>query len=214
MPMTRTTTVCLAIVLAACSGESDPADAGVDSSVSVSDSGGDADALGDDAGPTGVDMDGDGLSADRDCDDMNAALGDSAERTCSGACGDGLERCSAGVWGMCDAPADCVCSTPGMMRLVGCERCGTQSQRCSDAGVWEAASVCTDQQECEVADVEERRSSRCGTEQRVCGAMCAWGEWTLITAEGECAPGEAGLCPGSTSRLRVCDEMCRWGDCL
>ena len=159
------------------------------------------------------DADGDGVPAVLDCDDGDPAVGERAERACTGACGMGTERCTRGLWDPCDAPVDCACDTPGEMRLVACARCGMQSERCSDARRWESASMCFDQGECEPAAVEERMTLRCGTEQRLCGATCGWGGWANTVPDGECEPGSWQPCP--ERGWRNCDETCHWGtDCL
>lgn len=203
----RSIHIVAASLLLACGGEmpvpgddAGRSDSGAASRDAGTDAGGDADG------------DGDGVPARVDCDDADPAVGASAERACSTECGGGMERCTDGVWTACDAPTDCACSTPGMMRLVGCERCGMQSQRCSDSMVWEAVSECLGQGECEVAAVETRMTPRCGTEQRLCGSTCAWGAWSSVVADGECEPGTSDFCSPDDLNRRRCDESCRWND--
>ena len=157
-----------------------------------------------------ADGDGDGVVAALDCDDANASVGETAERACSSACSAGVERCTRGVWAACDAPTDCACSTPGMMRLASCARCGMRSERCGDAGLWEAVSDCLDQGECEVAAVEERMTTMCGTEQRLCGSSCAWGDWSSSVPDGECVPLDFAPCPDDELRSLRCDATCHW----
>ena len=203
----------LAVVLAACGGPEAVGDSGIDPSIDARvDPAGDA-AIPDAALDSGVDDgDSDGVPSAMDCDDTDATVGASAERACTSACGGGMERCTTAVWAPCDAPTDCACATPGMMRLAPCARCGMQSERCNAEGRWEPASGCHDQGECEVAAVETRMTDRCGMEQRLCQATCTWGGWSASEPDGECRPGDREPCPPEI-RFRGCQEDCRWGEC-
>jgi hypothetical protein len=129
--------------------------------------------------PVGGDSDGDGLDVTVDCDDGDPMVGGSSERVCTSECAVGIERCTDGVWGDCDAPGDCTCG-PGEVRDLSCERCGTQRQRCLD-GTWIDEGACMDQGECATGtvsnDIEVHGFGRCdacvvGTV--TCSAECVW----------------------------------------
>jgi hypothetical protein len=166
--------------------------------------------------PGEVDVDGDGVIARLDCDDLDVATGSSAERACSGACGDGVERCEGGVWGACSAPTSCDCETGAMPRMVPCPRCGTQRQICV-GNRWTNDGACMSGS-CAPGEVEMGAAcGNCGVQARVCGADCTWGPW-MCAEEGECARGAVeteteacGLCgTGTRTRMRTCGSDCRW----
>jgi hypothetical protein len=164
---------------------------------------------------TGTDADGDGVLAERDCDDTSATVGAIAERACSSACGPGVERCTEGTWAACTAPTECDCT--GGTRTVSCERCGMQLQRCSD-GTWVDDGPC-DSGACSPGAVEMAGAcGLCGTQRRTCGMDCAWSAWEC-GGGGECTMGETGsetqMCgecgEGTQTRTRTCGADCRWG---
>lgn len=161
-----------------------------------------------DVGPADQDMD--GVPAARDCDDTDTAVGASSSRACSSACGAGTETCADGVWGVCSAPTDCVCTTEGEMRVGTCGMCGMQSQRCT-GGVWTGASSCLGEGVCVPASVESRDTMFCGTEERLCGIDCNWGEWLQATPDGECIPTYSRTCPDNPTLQQSCQEDCMWG---
>lgn len=184
-----------------------PEDAGVtDAFVPPEPDAGPADAGPPDAGPP--DDDGDGIARGADCDDADPLVGESAERPCDNACGAGVETCAAGVWAACDAPTDCLCETPGMTRVAACGNCGTRSERCTDAGVWEAQSTCIDEGECAPAAVETMEDDWCAEHQRICNESCEWSEWSQVSPRGEC-PRNYVYCPVPRAPDNfVCDDMC------
>ncbi|MDQ3034685.1 MAG: hypothetical protein M3Y87_19905, partial [Myxococcota bacterium] len=105
-----------------------------------------------DGGPPAPDDDRDGFRADVDCDDDDPSIGSSGERSCPGACGDGLERCTDGTWAACDAPTECSCTGTGTRELA-CEMCGLQTQQCV-GGEWAPVGACTRQGACAPGAVE------------------------------------------------------------
>jgi hypothetical protein len=166
----------------------------------------------------GTDGDGDGIVASRDCDDADAAIGGTAEELCTEACGEGLRRCTDGVWAECDAPLTCQCTPGSAPREMPCGMCGTQTQECVD-GMWTTDAACIGQGECNAGAVEDLGScGNCGTSERRCAADCSWGE-PLCVGLGECAAGATetgmqgcGTCGGGTqSRTRTCSAACSWG---
>jgi hypothetical protein len=199
----------LAAVALGCSGGPGEPDAGEAPDASQPADGGQPDPDVD-GGATPDDADDDGVPTASDCDDADPGVGESAERECSTECGDGTERCAMGVWGDCDAPTECLCDTPGTMRITPCGRCGMQSERCSDDGRWESVSECLNQGECDVAEVETRMTDLCGTEQRLCDSSCMWGEWSEVVPDGECEPGDLAACSSDSGLFLHCDETCHW----
>lgn len=178
--------------------------------------------------PGVLDLDGDGVPAERDCDDMDAGITSSAERECSNACGVGMERCTDGVWTACDAPASCECPAGSAPRTVPCAQCGMQQQSCVD-GTWTNTGACTGMGACSPGAVDTRTVScgACGegtrTESRTCSSSCTWGSYSptgSCSTAATCAPGETDSetqsCPGSCGmtqqRTRSCNSSsCTWG---
>jgi len=172
---------------------------------------------GTDSGPSGVDVDMDGVLADVDCDDGDPTVGATAERSCSSACGPGVEQCFDGTWMSCTAPTDCDCTDGEGPRTVPCERCGMQRQICVD-GTWVNDGECSSG-ECSPGTMETGGTcGACGTERRTCQTDCTWGTFTC-SGEGECTAGETdsetGSCgecgEGTRSRTRTCQSSCTWG---
>lgn len=173
------------------------------------------------------DADGDGVPADRDCDDDDPTVGSTAQRACLSDCGSGLERCEEGVWGQCDAPTDCDCENPGDQRTVSCPMCGTQTQLCVD-GRWVNEGECIGVGECAAGDTEmvEEPCGLCGEgkqlRSRTCDSSCQWGEWSDVGectgATAVCLPGtedvETRICcrDGVKTRTRICTDACTFGD--
>lgn len=161
------------------------------------------------------DGDGDGVPTSVDCDDADPAVGSTATRSCSSACGVGLERCTDGAWGACDAPTECACDTPGAMRSVPCGRCGIASQRCQDDHTWSMPSTCFGEAECFDGEIE-RSVVRCGESARICDATCHWRPWMEITPPGECEAGATMWtlegCPESQTRELTCSATCAWAE--
>jgi hypothetical protein len=160
-----------------------------------------------------VDLDVDGVPAGSDCDDTDPAIGATATRPCSNSCGDGTEECTGGAWGVCSAPTDCMCSTPGAMRVASCGWCGMRSERCGAAGLWEPVGACIGEGECEAASIETRSTTRCGMEQRLCTTSCTWTGWETTVPDGECQAGmyEDRVCPGTPfAKPYLCGPDCRW----
>src|SRR5690606_39162725 len=98
-----------------------------------------------------ADEDGDGVPATVDCDDGDPTLGMSGTRPCAApgcAAENGVQTCTMGRWGACDAPS-CECSVDeeGTTREVACGNCGTQLQRCT-GGAWVNDGACTGSGEC------------------------------------------------------------------
>jgi len=136
------------------------------------------------------DDDGDRVPNDRDCDPSDPSVGATAERTCEGDCGSGLERCSEGAWTECDAPTGAACEcTPGDTRELPCERCGTQAQGCSASGVWTDDGSCVGAGPCAPGDLEMDTVPECagsGRRTRSCTESCTWDDY-------ECDEGPAQL---------------------
>lgn len=169
------------------------------------DSGSRSEDAGTDASP---DYDRDGVPDAVDCEPMNAVFGSTSERSCSTLCGDGMETCTDGVWGACDAPTECLCSTEGATRIHPCGMCGEQGEACR-GGVWTATSVCTGEGECSAGDVEDRSMpDYCRLEQRLCGSECTWGSWVVVMT-GECRRGERRCTWGPPPRNYRCTDECR-----
>jgi hypothetical protein len=167
--------------------------------------------------PPGVDTDGDGIDVGVDCDDFDAAVGRAAERTCSGECGSGVERCTDGVWAACDAPTSCDCEAGAPPRMVSCAMCGQQRQICV-GGRWLDDGACM-AGSCAPGTIEMGAAcGNCGVQARECQPDCTWGAW-MCSEEGECAAGTVepetqacGLCgSGTQTRMRTCGTDCRWG---
>ena len=165
------------------------------------------------------DTDDDGVPDTLDCDPMDASVGTMAEHLCTGACGEGLERCTDGVWTECSAPTSCDCEPGAPPRMIACERCGMQRQTCIE-GRWTNDGGCTAMGACSPGEVGMGSGcGNCGVERRTCGMDCSWGAWAC-EGEGECAAGamqsesaSCGTCgSGTQTRTRTCDSMCRWGD--
>ena len=157
----------------------------------------------------GNDRDGDGIDDVSDCAPDDPLVGSSGTRSCSSACGDGMEVCTGGVWGTCSAPTDCTCTTEGETRLGACGRCGEHSEQCL-GGFWEVVSLCLGQGECSVGELDSLEGPRCRLEQRLCGADCAWGPWDLVHPEGVCDRGW-GECirnPDGTYTEQYCTPSC------
>lgn len=166
--------------------------------------------------PSFTDADGDGFASGADCDDMDPTIGTRAQRTCSSECATGVERCVMGTWEPCDAPADCSCM-PGETRAIACERCGTQMQRCGDAGTWVNEGTCAGAGECSPGALESGGPcGACGTQRRTCLDTCVWDAFTCV-GEGECTAGameslaqSCGSCAEQRARTRTCSPSCTW----
>lgn len=172
---------------------------------------------------TVADRDADGVPDDADCDPDDPAVGATASRACDRGCGAGTESCTDGVWGECSTPSECACATPGMRRVVTCGRCGMMSEECIE-GRWQSVSMCLNQGECAVGDVENRSLPHCQSDQRLCDAACRWSAWATIRPRGECEAGTMSTeCvdyggPGGIFNLsvwtctdecvRICDPTC------
>jgi formylglycine-generating enzyme required for sulfatase activity len=190
---------------------------GTTSTMGEEDSGVDARAVEPDAPPiadAAVDDDMDGVPGALDCDDGDAAVGRTSMRSCASACAMGVERCTDGVWGACDAPTDCTCATPGMMRSVPCGRCGLASQVCQADMTWSTPGTCLGESECFDGEVETE-TVRCGERSRICDSTCHWRDWTEITPPGECDAGATVIatsdaCPPFETRDLICSASCMW----
>lgn len=213
--------------LAGCFLDRSPLDSAQDASIGCGVCPPDQECVAGQCTPTGLDADGDGVPAAEDCDDTDPAVGRSTERDCEGDCGSGIERCSDGVWGACDAPtgADCDC-TPGHGQTVRCSMCGQQAQRCGEDGRWANEGTCTGMGECvaEVVGTETMPCGLCGegtqTRTRTCSDTCAWGDWSdwseCMGETAECPAGleevesrSCGSC-GTQTRTRACSATCGW----
>ncbi len=168
--------------------------------------------------PSGVDMDGDGVDASSDCDDANPSVGSSAERGCSSSCGEGVERCTGGVWETCTAPLTCDCVDGSAPRMLDCGMCGQQRQVCS-GGAWVDDGACMGSGPCSPGDVDMGATcGNCGRQERHCGSDCQWGPWACVD-EGECMAGATDTetrtctpaCGGTERRTRTCGSTCTWG---
>lgn len=167
----------------------------------------------------GVDADMDGVDATTDCDDADPAIGRVAERSCSSACGAGVERCANGRWDECTAPTACDCNDGDPPRTIPCERCGTQRQVCM-GGRWVDDGVCASG-ECSPGETRSGGvcGDRCGTLMQVCQMDCTWGGDTC-SGEGACVPGTfdmdmqpcGGCGEGVQTRTRSCSATCTWGE--
>lgn len=166
-----------------------------------------------------MDLDGDGVPSDLDCDDASASVGRMAERPCSSACSAGVERCIDGRWAACTAPTSCACSPGDPPRMVPCSSCGMQRQVC-EGGTWRDDGACSGGGDCPMGDVEMGvRCGMCGVQARTCGLDCTWGIWAC-TEEGECTEGmvetgseACGTCgTGTRTRTRTCSGSCSWGE--
>lgn len=163
------------------------------------------------------DADMDGVPSELDCDDLDPAVGQVAERPCSSACGDGVESCMDGRWAACTAPSTCECAAGSPPRELACERCGVQRQVCVE-GMWMNDGGCMGMGACAPGTVESGGScGMCGTQERRCGVDCAWQPMACL-GEGECRAGEvqteSRMCPGgcdTQTRRRECDSGCGWG---
>ncbi|MCB9611075.1 MAG: hypothetical protein H6722_01315 [Sandaracinus sp.] len=176
----------------------------------------------------GVDLDGDGVVAELDCDDADDSVGSDTSRSCVSACGTGTETCVAGIWSACTAPETCDCTPGSEPRDVACGMCGIQQQICED-GSWTTAGACMGEGSCSPGAIE-RESGTCGacgrgTQERTrsCGADCEWGDWGSFGAcsdpgTSECTEGETqmeeracGNCNlGRQTRTRSCSSSCTW----
>ena len=164
----------------------------------------------------GTDLDEDGVEADLDCDDADPSVGRMTERTCTSACGTGVERCTDGSWEACTAPETCDCTPGEPAREIECERCGTQRQVCVD-GSWTNDGVCMTGA-CSPGETRMAGAcgDMCGTLVETCQADCSWGGGTCMES-GSCAPGDidretrACTCGGSEERTRSCGATCEWG---
>ncbi len=178
--------------------------------------------------PETIDLDGDGVPADRDCDDADSEVGTTAQRLCTTRCGEGLTDCAEGVWTECSAPTECSCELGAAPRDVPCGACGTQRQVC-DAGEWVNEGGCAGEGVC-APDTVETRSVPCGAcgegtqvETRRCSTSCTFGVWARsgsCTTSATCAPGATDreeracstTCGGTQSRTRTCSSStCTWG---
>ena len=191
--------LCGSVVGSACGESKTLSDAGLGEDMNVDDAGDVLDGARDaenDATVT-VDADGDGILVAVDCDDGDAAVGRTASAPCSSSCATGVRTCTDAVWAACDASTDCACPTAGATRTTACGNCGLQSQRCSDANVWEGVSPCLGEGECAPAAFEHD-TTRCGDRARICDDACAWRPWTVTTPQGECEAPETRTPTGVT----------------
>ena len=150
--------------------------------------------------PNTTDEDSDGISVAQDCDDADPSVGTTAERACSTSCGSGVERCSLGVWGECDAPTECSCPpgsecTPGEVEMgATCGFCGRQERVCQPDCTFGAPS-CVDEGTCMAGalDAESRACpGTCGnmqTRERECDpTSCEWGPFDDWRTCAPCGP--------------------------
>ncbi|MDY0002077.1 MAG: SUMF1/EgtB/PvdO family nonheme iron enzyme [Polyangia bacterium] len=162
---------------------------------------------------TGIDQDGDGFPAERDCNDFDRAVYPGVTRTCSTVCDTGTQTCGEdGEWTPCTAISDCNCSTPGETRLVPCGNCGEAEQVCGADNVWSAPGVCELEGPCAPGQQNQVTCPFCGTGVQECQTDCNWG---LADCSGECTPGETEITEiGCTEpwqrQRRECDASCTW----
>ena len=101
----------------------------------------------------GGDQDHDGVLTAMDCNDNDASVGSTSERTCSSGCGTGVSHCTNGTWGACTAPTTCDCTTGEPPRMIACAHCGMQRQVCT-AGTWTDDGLCTGSGPCAFGDID------------------------------------------------------------
>lgn len=166
----------------------------------------------------GSDGDSDGVPSEMDCDDADPAVGSTASRTCSSACGAGASSCTDGVWSECTAPSSCDCTDGEPPRTVACDRCGMQRQICT-GGAWTNDGTCTGMGACAPGDMQTGGAcGSCGTLVRSCNVDCTWGDYVCM-GEGACAAGATetdtqacGACgTGTQTRTHTCQTDCTWG---
>ncbi|MFK7984577.1 MAG: hypothetical protein AB8I08_00985 [Sandaracinaceae bacterium] len=164
------------------------------------------------------DADNDGVPATTDCDDNDMSVGSTAQRACTGTCGDGVERCTDGVWEACTAPSSCDCTPGSPARLLDCGTCGTQRQACVD-GAWLDDGPCMEAGTCTPGMSEDGPACGCGgLQRRTCRTDCSWGGFECVGGGGDCTEGmvdtESRSCSsgsGSETRSRTCGSSCSWG---
>lgn len=170
-------------LLAGCPPTTENEDAAIPETDAGSDSGTDAPTV--DA-PT--DVDGDGIPADRDCNDDDASVGSSGSRSCDGPCGPGVAACVDGMWRACEASTACLCPTEGMTRTMPCgSMCGMRTDTCTGLR-WVEGTTCDDEGVCEPGAVEMMDGRWCLVTSRTCQDDCAWGATEIVTPEGDCGP--------------------------
>ncbi len=163
----------------------------------------------------GLDADGDGFTANDDCDDNDPAIGPGSTLPCYTACGEGVVTCRAGaLWADCTAPDTCDC-VAGDTLETDCGRCGQSTRQCVD-GTWGAAGPCAGEGECSPGAAEVQDCGSCRREERTCSGDCRWGGWGVCTMTGECEPGASPTsCTtscGSTG-TRSCSADCFYTAC-
>lgn len=130
-----------------------------------------------DAGPP--DADGDGTPDHLDCAPDDPTIGAVAEEACTSDCATSVRTCADGVWGECQAPTSCTC-TSDERREVACDGCGgLRAQRCED-GTWVDDGTCVTTAECVPGEREVEASESCGLggeRTRECSGSCTYGSW-------------------------------------
>jgi len=148
---------------------------------------------------------------DNECD----GIIDGMEKDCFTMCGNGKEKCTNGVWGVCSAQAPKLCKNWQSCQMEDMcvqvcptapqEQCNGMDENCD--GKIDETFACT------IGQMKEQKCGNCGNQSSTCTGQCSWGPWSDCGGQGQCSPGQSkieGSCGNCGQQKWSCNSYCSW----